>query len=430
MDQRNIFELAKHVSLQSQKVGENESPADPRVIEEYLEEIVSICQIHDEYNKFLLTKSSSDKCFEETTYVDSSERFHSDQFKRCLHDLLGFYIRLEEYYMLKSVSLAIGINEEGGSTTSSLVDDVFYILQQCSRRASETLSIQAICAVLNHANLILTGEVLRFTNNELHRFDFEFLEDILSSQGLQNQPPWATAINNPEVIADNIVVLVRDIEEYMEGLSSVKNSCHQDRIKSCLQELKDISSTFRNSALDAIKGLIQSIQQRLRPAFEVLSSRNFELSEDNYSEQDDSDPWVQHLLLECDQALGDLRPFFVPSAINSLIGAFAENLANRLEGVVLGDLRFNQLGGLLFERSLRRIVFHFTSCYPQSSCRESFARVSQVALILTLEDPSETLDYWDELTFRLSELEIKRVLNLRSDFRVADINALHMTGRI
>ena len=65
--------------------------------------------------------------------------------------------------------------------------------------------------------------------------------------------------------------------------------------------LQDVSSTFRTSALDAIKGLIQSIQQRLRPAFEVLSSRNFELSEDSYSEQDDSDPWVQHLLLECDQ---------------------------------------------------------------------------------------------------------------------------------
>ena len=45
--------------------------------------------------RFLLTKSSSDKCFEAKTYVDSSERFHSDQFKRCLHDLLGFYIRLE-----------------------------------------------------------------------------------------------------------------------------------------------------------------------------------------------------------------------------------------------------------------------------------------------------------------------------------------------
>lgn len=29
-----------------------------------------------------------------------------------------------------------------------------------------------------------------------------------------------------------------DLQEYMEGLSSMKNSCHEDRIKSCLQELK------------------------------------------------------------------------------------------------------------------------------------------------------------------------------------------------
>ena len=78
--------------------------------------------------------------------------------------------------------------------------------------------------------------------------------------------------------------------------------------------LQDVSSTFRTSALDAIKGLIQSIQQRLRPAFEVLSSRNFELSEDSYSEQDDSDPWVQHLLLECDQVSIQLAEFALSSA--------------------------------------------------------------------------------------------------------------------
>lgn len=53
--------------------------------------------------RFLSTKSSSDRCFEEKAYIDSSERFHSDQFKRYLHDLLGFYIRLEvlkAFYML------------------------------------------------------------------------------------------------------------------------------------------------------------------------------------------------------------------------------------------------------------------------------------------------------------------------------------------
>lgn len=193
--------------------------------------------------------------------------------------------------MLKSVSLAIGINEEGGSTTSSLVDDVFYILQQCSRRASETrkllhttpciwsgfqfgvlthpsfsvrpVSIQAICAVLNHANLILTGEVcfvhrmnsgfdrirlrsfprrcwgsrtMSYIGSILNFLRISFrlkvykwvrlasaevsylfsanrnIDDFFTGLPRKNQPPWATAINNPEVIADNIVVLARDTE--------------------------------------------------------------------------------------------------------------------------------------------------------------------------------------------------------------------------
>jgi hypothetical protein len=45
-------------------------------------------------------------------------------------------------------------------------------------------------------------------------------------------------------------------------------------------------------------------------------------------------------------------------------------------------------------------------------------------MMLSMESPSEVLDYWNDLLERLSEIEIKRVLSLRADFRVADVNAL------
>ena len=45
-------------------------------------------------------------------------------------------------------------------------------------------------------------------------------------------------------------------------------------------------------------------------------------------------------------------------------------------------------------------------------------------MMLSMESPSEVLDYWNDLLERLSEMEIKRVLSLRADFRVADVNAL------
>ncbi len=40
--------------------------------------------------------------------------------------------------MYETVAVAIKINESGETLTSSVVDDVFYILQKCARRASET----------------------------------------------------------------------------------------------------------------------------------------------------------------------------------------------------------------------------------------------------------------------------------------------------
>jgi ssRNA-specific RNase YbeY (16S rRNA maturation enzyme) len=40
--------------------------------------------------------------------------------------------------MYENVALAIRINEQGDSLTGSMVDDIFFILQKCARRASET----------------------------------------------------------------------------------------------------------------------------------------------------------------------------------------------------------------------------------------------------------------------------------------------------
>jgi hypothetical protein len=88
--------------------------------------------------------------------------------------------------MYENVALAIRINEQGDSLTGSMVDDIFYILQKCARRASETGSfhalfsiggklcqlfgsagsIQAVCASLNHINNILSSEA----SKRLHFF--------------------------------------------------------------------------------------------------------------------------------------------------------------------------------------------------------------------------------------------------------------------
>ena len=58
--------------------------------------------------------------------------------------------------MEQSVDKAVSIDEWTGETlSSSMVDDVFYILRMCSYRALDTANLQALTAVLGQLNTLL-----------------------------------------------------------------------------------------------------------------------------------------------------------------------------------------------------------------------------------------------------------------------------------
>lgn len=62
----------------------------------------------------------------------------------------------EEFYLEENVEKAIAIDEwSGDALTTSMVDDVFFILQKCGGRAAAAGSAQCLCAVLGQLNTLL-----------------------------------------------------------------------------------------------------------------------------------------------------------------------------------------------------------------------------------------------------------------------------------
>ena len=62
--------------------------------------------------------------------------------------------------MEQSVDKAISIDEwTGEALSSSMVDDVFYILRMCSYRALDTANLQALTAVLGQLNTLLASNL-------------------------------------------------------------------------------------------------------------------------------------------------------------------------------------------------------------------------------------------------------------------------------
>lgn len=58
----------------------------------------------------------------------------NSELSQCKHDLLSYYLRLEQYFMEESVAKAINMDTlEPSQQTSSMVDDTFFIVRKCIR---------------------------------------------------------------------------------------------------------------------------------------------------------------------------------------------------------------------------------------------------------------------------------------------------------
>ncbi len=86
-----------------------------------------------------------------------------------MQDLLADYILLEDYFMTENVQTALQASNsyaadglsgaEGNEDENRLLDDVFFLLKKCVRRAAEGHNVDGACAVLNNACRILEQDL-------------------------------------------------------------------------------------------------------------------------------------------------------------------------------------------------------------------------------------------------------------------------------
>ena len=105
-----------------------------------------------------------------------------------MQELLGAYLALERYFMEESVKKAIGMDAlDQDQQTSSMVDDSFFIVKSCIRRAISSGSIDGLCAVINMACGLLEGEYSIQLKNRLRQgYPAGYLDLAQAYSALQN----------------------------------------------------------------------------------------------------------------------------------------------------------------------------------------------------------------------------------------------------
>ncbi|KAF5953148.1 hypothetical protein HYC85_011092 [Camellia sinensis] len=389
MDYRKLAKLTSEInSYKSNLLSVGAEGPNPREIELYLEEILSLTQLGEDYTEYMISKIRGLSSVDPELGPRATKAFRSGNFSKVVQDITGYYVILEGFFMVENVRKAIKIDEHvPDSLTTSMVDDVFYVLQSCCRRSISTSNINSVIAVLSSEVSLLGSEY---------------------NEALQQK------MREPNLGAKLFWVFPAPAD--------------RERVKSCLSELGEMSNIFKKALNVGMEQLVATVTPRIRPILDSVATISYELSEAEYADNEVNDPWVQRLLHSVETNVAWLQPLMTANNYDSFVHLVIDFIVKRLE-VIMMQKRFSQLGGLQLDRDARALVSHFSSM-TQRTVRDKFARLTQMATILNLEKVSEILDFWGEnsgpMTWRLTPAEVRRVLGLRVDFKPEAIAALKL----
>lgn len=428
MEFRKLSKLTSEInSYKNDLTAAGDEGPDPREIELYLEEILSLTQLGEDYTEYMVSKIKGLSHVDPELTPRATKAFRSGNFSKVIQDITSYYVILEGFFMVENVRKAIKIDEHVmDSLTTSMVDDVFYVLQSCCRRSISTSNINSVIAALSSAVSLLGGEYNDALQQKMREPNLGG-KLFLGGVGVQKAGiDIATALNNMDVSSEYALKLRHEIEEQCAEVFPASGD--RERIKSCLSEFGEMSNGFKKALVAGLEQLVGTVTHRIRPVLDSVASISYELSEAEYAENEVNDPWVQRLLHAVETNTGWLQPVMTANNYDSFVHLVIEFIVKRLE-VIMMQKRFSQLGGLQLDRDVRGLVSHFSGM-TQRTVRDKFARLTQMATILNLEKVSEILDFWGEnsgpMTWRLTPAEVRRVLGMRVDFKPEAIAALKL----
>uniref|UniRef100_A0A8C6RZ30 Conserved oligomeric Golgi complex subunit 4 n=1 Tax=Nannospalax galili TaxID=1026970 RepID=A0A8C6RZ30_NANGA len=417
---------------------------EPRELDPILTEVTLMNARSELYLRFLRKRISAD--FEVGDSMASEEVKQEHQkcldklLNNCLlsctmQELIGLYITMEEYFMRETVNKAVALDTyEKGQLTSSMVDDVFYIVKKCIGRALSSSSIDCLCAMINLATTELEADFRDVLYNKLRMgFPATTLQDI--------QRGVTSAVNIMQSSLQQGKFDTKGIESTDEAKLSFLSDCTklfsqgiggdqaQAKFDSCLSDLAAVSNKFRDLLQEGLTELNSTaVKPQVQPWINNFLSVSHNIEEVEFNNYEANDPWVQQFILNLEQQMAEFKANLSPVIYDSLTGLMTSLVAVELEKVVLKSA-FNRLGGLQFDKELRSLIAYLTTVTTWT-IRDKFARLSQMATILNLERVTEILDYWGAnsgpLTWRLTPAEVRQVLALRKDFRSEDIKRLRL----
>lgn len=454
-----IAEFMKHryISKKVQIVNEhvrkpNSERANPKDFDLLLGEITIMHSRAELYIRFLKRRVKNDIEISTTNdmqYKDLITEFeniiNNSDLAHGMQELLSAYLALERYFLEESVNKALGMDTlDQDQQTSSMVDDVFFIVQKCIRRSMSSWSIDGVCAVVNMACGILEGEFANRLRNRLRQgypagyLDLTQAYNALLPTSIQHgrlqtsdtelaRLTFLAYLNNTDVSIEYVETLCKSLSPEIDATFPNMQSKDRGKIDSCLSGLKSVMSILRAVTDYGLEQLrISAVKPRVTPWVDAFLSVDHHINEDDLLRYETEEPFVQTLIMNLEGLLQSFKGSLTTSNYDALIGLLTAEVTARLEKVVLKST-FNRAGGLILDKEIRSLA-SYLAAVTSWSVRDKFARLTQIATILSVEKVEELADYCgaDAIAWRLTPAEVRRIASMRIDFRPEDLKRLKL----
>ncbi|XP_017773856.1 PREDICTED: conserved oligomeric Golgi complex subunit 4 [Nicrophorus vespilloides] len=428
---------------------------DPKDLDILIGEMTVMHMRAELYIRYIRRKVTAD--LEISTNDDDEKRIKLEELEKVIknshltqskHELLGNYLRLEQYFMEESIGKAVNMDTFDTSSdqqTSSLVDDTFFIIRKCIRRAISTGSLDGCCAIINTGCRVLESDYCAVLKNKLKQgypsgyLDLTQAYNVLQtslqqgrlqpSDAEQARTTFLVALNNGDVSTEYVEALCDSVIQEIDQVMPNMKTNDRGKLESCLSGLSSVTTNLKDVIDYGMQQLRSSaVKPRVNPWVDAFLNVNHQFTEDELSAYEAGVPFVQTLMFNLDSLLSTLKAYLTPTNYDTLVGLVTSEITSRLEKVIL-KTTYNRLGGLILDKEVRMLAGYLTTS-TSWSMRDKFARLTQIATILNLEKVSEIADYWGShegaLTWRLTPSELRTIMGLRMDFKVEDIRRLKL----
>eukprot|EP00003_Mantamonas_plastica_P029178 TRINITY_DN6871_c0_g1_i1.p1 TRINITY_DN6871_c0_g1~~TRINITY_DN6871_c0_g1_i1.p1 ORF type:complete len:469 (-),score=163.45 TRINITY_DN6871_c0_g1_i1:1130-2536(-) len=342
------------------------------------------------------------------------------QLKKQMQELIGYYVSLEEYYMRQSVQKAIDMDTQFDpeeSLESTMVDETLYIMGMCTTRSLQCRNGNTVGAIINHVNALLNDDFIRIQNDMMHKDIVGEVLDGTADKYRQEGVPYNPLAPLNNLDAGSRMVLKLEAKISAAAAQTLSESNGEMRIvQLSLDDMRAASDNLKRELENLIRMIVKSIGPRINSALDRFKTMSYNINEEQYDDYSVNDPFTARCIEDLEQLLRSFGPYLTTGNNDTLVMEIIEYITTRLERRVF-DKQFSQLGGLQLDKDVRVLITFFER-HTTKTVRDKFAKLTQMASILYLENKDEAEEFLTEFAINmpLNPKEIERLMRNRVDW--------------